>query len=137
MGTIFFLPFDIAGLVISIVILLYSRVLFFMAVVGFLVGVYAHSIFVPFCEALNSAYNFNFIIIAMALGGIFLIANIQNYIIALIAVIVSVVVIDSMEVFLTTYSLPVYTMPFNIITILFLMVAIVIYLRYIDLVVIV
>lgn len=124
MGTIFFLPFDIAGLVISIVILLYSRVLFFMAVVGFLVGVYAHSIFVPFCEALNSAYNFNFIIIAMALGGIFLIANIQNYIIALIAVIVSVVVIDSMEVFLTTYSLPVYTMPFNIITILFLMVAI-------------
>ena len=120
-GTIFFLPYDISGLIITILLLIYSRILFMMAILGFIVGVAVHTIFVPFNEALYSPYNFNFILIAMSLGGFFLIANIKNYTIALIAVAISAVLIDSMEVFLNTYSLPVYTMPFNIITILFLM----------------
>ena len=120
-GTIFFLPYNISGLIITILLLIYSRILFMMAVLGFIVGVAVHTIFVPFNEALYSPYNFNFILIAMSLGGFFLIANIKNYTIAMIAVAISAVIIDSMEVFLNTYSLPVYTMPFNIITILFLM----------------
>ena len=123
MGTIFFLPYNIAGVVIALVILLYSRILFFMAVMGFITGVFVHSFFVPFSVSLNSPYNFNFILIAMALGGFFFVANIKNYIIALLAVVISAIIIDSMEVFFTTYSLPVYTMPFNIVTILFLMLA--------------
>ncbi len=120
-GTIFFLPYNISGLIITILLLIYSRILFMMAILGFIVGVAVHTIFVPFNEALYSPYNFNFILIAMSLGGFFLIANIKNYTLALIAVTISAVLIDSMEVFLNTYSLPVYTMPFNIITILFLM----------------
>ena len=121
MGTILFLPYNIAGLIISLIILFYSRILFFLAVIGFLVGVWFHSLFVPFTEALNSFYNFNFILIAMALGGVFLIPNIRSYTIALIGVILAVVLIDSFEVFFNLYSLPVYTLPFNIITILFIL----------------
>ncbi len=130
MGTIFFLPYAISGLVITILLLIYSRILFLMAILGFGVGVAVHTIFVPFCDALNSPYNFNFILIAMSLGGIFLIANVRNYLIAMIAVAMSAVLIDSMEVFLNTYSLPVYTMPFNIITILFLMLTVAIGYKY-------
>jgi len=130
LGTIFFLPYNVAGAVIAILLLLYSRILFLMAILGFIVGVAVHTIFVPFPEALNSPYNFNFILIAMSLGGFFLIANIRNYIIAIIAVALSAIVIDSMEVFLNIYNLPVYTMPFNIVTILFLLLTVSIGYKY-------
>ena len=120
-GTIFFLPYDIVGIVISLVILFYSRILFFSAVVGFLVGVGVHSIFLPFSQALNSAYNFNFILISMALSGIFLIPHYKNFLLAMIGVILSVVMIDAMEVFFNMYALPVYTLPFNAIVLLFIL----------------
>ncbi len=122
MGTIFFLPFPIAGFILSIIILLYSRILFLLAVIGFLTGVYFHSFFVPYNMAINSVYNFNYILISMAVGGVFLIPKIKNFFIALIAVMISVVLIDSMEVFFNMYALPVYTLPFNIITLLFVMI---------------
>ncbi len=123
LGTILFLPYNIAGLIISLILLYYSRILFFLAVTGFLVGILAHSLFVPFNVSLNSFYNFNFILIAMALGGVFLIPNIKSYVIAFIAVILSVILIDSFEVFFNLYSLPVYTLPFNMITVLFILLA--------------
>ncbi len=120
LGEIVFLPFNLAGLFIAIFLFFHSRILLFMAIVGFWVGVWVHAIFVPFEEALYSPYNFNFILIAMALGGFFLIANIKNYLLSLIAVALSVILIDSMEVFFNTFALPVFTMPFNIVTILML-----------------
>ncbi|WP_456488832.1 urea transporter [Caminibacter pacificus] len=120
MGTILFLPYVIAGVVISIIIFSISRIMFFMAVLGFVVGVYTHAVFVSFYEAVSSIYNFNFILIAMALGGVFLIPHPKNYLLALIGVIISVVFIDAMQVFFNIYSLPVYTLPFNIIVVSFL-----------------
>ena len=121
MGTIFFLPYSFAGLVISLIILFYSRILFFLAFAGFYIGVLVHSFFVPYYQSISSPYNFNFILISMALGGVFLIAHYRNFLIALIAVMISVVMIDAMEVFFNIYALPVYTLPFNIITMLFVM----------------
>ncbi|GAX88066.1 conserved hypothetical protein [Lebetimonas natsushimae] len=118
MGTVFFLPYPIAGLIISLIILFYSRILFFLSILGFYTGVYFHSFFTNYYDALNSPYNFNFILIAMAVGGVFLLPTLKNYIIALISVMVSVIVVDAMEVFFNFYSLPVYTMPFNFITLL-------------------
>jgi len=124
MGTIFFLPYNIAGLVILAIIFFYSRILFFLAILGFVVGVYFHSLFIPFSASISSFYNFNFILIAMALGGVFLIPNIKSYIIAVIGVILAVILIDSFEVFFNLYALPLYTLPFNIITILFIMLSV-------------
>jgi len=122
MGTIFFLPYTFAGIIISMVILFYSRILFLLAFIGFWVGVWFHSFFIPFNQSLNSPYNFNFILISMALGGVFLIPNIKNFILAFLAVFLSVVLIDAMEVFFNIYALPVYTLPFNIMTLLFIMI---------------
>ena len=121
MGTILFLPYNIAGLIISIILFFYSRILFFLALIGFIIGVLVHSLFIPFNISLNSFYNFNFLLIAMALGGVFYIPNIRSYFIAIIAVILSVILIDSFEVFFNLYALPVYTLPFNIITTLFIL----------------
>ncbi|GAB6045001.1 hypothetical protein JCM11957_05990 [Caminibacter profundus] len=121
LGTIFFLPYNIAGIVIMFIMLFYSRIMFFMSVIGFLIGVYFHSLFFNGYSSFNSPYNFNFILIAIALGGVFLIPNIKNYLLAILGVMLSVLIIDAMEVFFNMYSLPVYTMPFNIVVLLFLM----------------
>ena len=120
LGTILFLPYVSAGVIIALILLAVSRIMFLMSLLGFLVGVFAHSIFVPYYEAVSSIYNFNFILIAIALGGIFLIPHPKNYLIALIGVVISVVFIDAMQVFFNIYSLPVYTLPFNVIVISFL-----------------
>ena len=122
MGTIFFLPYVFAGVVISLIILFYSRILFLLAFTGFWAGVWFHSFFIPFSKALNSPYNFNFILIAMALGGVFLIPNLKNFFLAFLAIFLSIVLIDAMEVFFNIYALPVYTLPFNIMTLLFIMI---------------
>ena len=121
-GTIFFLPYGLAGLFISLVVLICSRILFLLAFTGFWAGVWFHSLFVPFYEALNSPYNFNYILIAMATGGVFLIPNVKNFILAILAVFLSVALIDAMEVFFNIYALPVYTLPFNFTTLLFIMI---------------
>ncbi len=121
MGTIIFLPYTLSGIVISLIILFYSRILFFLAFIGFSIGVFAHSLFIPFEVSLNSHYNFNYSLIAMALGGVFLIPNIKNYTLAFIAVILSVVLIDAMEVFFNLYALPVYTLPFNVMVIIMIL----------------
>ena len=132
MGTILFLPYDIAGFVISLIILFYSRILFFLAIIGFIVGVVFHSFFIPFNAALNSFYNFNFILISMAIGGVFLVPNIKSYVIALIGVVLSVILIDAFEVFFNLYSLPVYTLPFNIITVLFILLCVSVGYKYFN-----
>ena len=121
LGSIFFLPYNIAGIVIMIIMLFYSRIMFIMSIIGFLAGVFFHSLFVPFYLAINSPYNFNFVLIAIALGGVFLIPNLKNYFLAILGVLLSVILIDAMEVFFNMYSLPVYTLPFNIVVLLFLM----------------
>ncbi len=122
LGMIYFLPSTIAGIVISIIILIYSRILFLLSFAGFWLGVWFHSFFIPYTQALNSSYNFNFALIAMALGGVFLIPNLKNFLLAFVAVFLSVVIIDAMEVFFNIYALPVYTLPFNVTTLLFIMI---------------
>jgi murein DD-endopeptidase MepM/ murein hydrolase activator NlpD len=132
LGTIFFMPYGVAGLVIALILIIYSRMLFLSAVVGFVIGVGAHSFFIPFNLALNSPYNFNFILISMALSGVFLLPHIKSIALAVVAVIVSVVFIDAMEVFFNIYALPVYTMPFNIVTMLFILLLVSIGYRYFN-----
>ncbi|MRJ06083.1 MAG: urea transporter [Epsilonproteobacteria bacterium] len=118
LGTIIFLPSPTAGLVIGLIILLYSRILFMLALGGFWVGVLFHSLFVPFGLALTSAFNFNFILVAMAVGGIFLVPHWKNYLWAIVAVMIAVILSDGVGRFLTLFGLPVYTIPFNMVVIL-------------------
>ena len=118
-GTIFFLPYSVAGILMFLLVLVYSRILAFLGVIGFLVGIFIHSLIVG--KLTLGFFDFNFILIAMALGGVFLIPYWKNYLMALIGVILSVFLIDAFEVFGNLYNLPVYTLPFNIIVILFVM----------------
>ena len=120
LGTIFFLPNVLVGMVIFFIMLFFSRIMALMAIVGFSFGVFIHSIFVTnFYEALNDPYSFNYILVAISLGGVFLLPTLKNYILALIGVVLSVVLVDAMVIFFNYYSLPVFTLPFNIVVMMF------------------
>lgn len=128
-GTIIFMPYTLIGVLLFGIVLLFSRILAILAVVGFLVGVLAHS-YLTGIESPASFYNFNYILIAMALGGVFLVPHPKSYAIAMIGVVLSVFVIDATEVFFYSYHLPLYTIPFNTIVILFLLLLSAISFRY-------
>ena len=122
-GTIFFLPNVLAGSLMFLLLLYTSRIMALMALAGFSFGVFIHSLLVTnYYEALNDPYAFNYILVAIALGGVFLLPTIKNYILALVGVLISVVLVDAMVVFFNYYSLPVFTLPFNIVVMMFVFV---------------
>jgi len=127
-GTIFFLPNNIAGILILLLILSISRVAFFVAVISFYFGVLIHSFFLgSFEHALYNAYSFNYILVGVALGGVFLLPTLKSYLIAMIGVAVSVILTDSMEILFNYYAVPVFTLPFNFTVITFVFVLSMIY----------
>ncbi|MEO1942384.1 MAG: urea transporter [Campylobacterales bacterium] len=118
LGTIIFLPSPIVGGIIWLILLFYSRILFLLALIGFWIGVLFHSLFIPFQSALHSQFNFNSILVAIALGGVFFIPHWKNYLLAVVGVMIAVILGDGVERFLDIYGLPVYTIPFNTVVIL-------------------
>jgi len=119
-GTIFFLPNVFAGGIIFLIILFFSRVMAFISLVGFSIGVFIHSLaIIDFNASLNDPYSFNYILVAIAIGGIFLLPTIKNYILAIIGVLISVVLVDAMVIAFNYFALPVFTIPFNIVVMLF------------------
>ncbi len=123
LGAIFFLPYNLAGLIIALILLYSSRILFLLSLISFYLGVYVHSILLgSFQEALLYPYSFNYILVGMALGGIFLLPTLRNYFLALIGVMISVILNDAIEILLNYFSVPVFTLPFNITAITFIFV---------------
>lgn len=121
LGTIFFLPMSGAGLIIFMILLYTSRIMAIMALVGFYFGVMIHSIWIGSrMEAFADPYAFNYLLVAVALSGIFLLPTLKNFVLALMGVAVSVLLTDALSVFLGYYSLPVLTFPFALTVIAFL-----------------
>ncbi len=120
LGTIFFIPSAVMGLIIVFIILYFSRIMFVLSIIGFYFGVFLHSFLIgSFIKALNDIYSFNYILVAIALGGIFLLPTIRNFLIALIGVSLSVVIEDAIHTLFSFYHIPVYTLPFNMVVIAF------------------
>jgi murein DD-endopeptidase MepM/ murein hydrolase activator NlpD len=92
-----------------------------MMIVGFYFGVLIHSFLVgSYEQAFTNPYTFNYIIVATALCGIFLLPTLRNFFIALGGVAISVVLVDAINILFNYYSIPVFTLPFNITVITFI-----------------
>ncbi len=121
LGAIIFLPHVIPGLGLAIILLFSSRILFILAVSGYYAGTLITALMVgSFPQAFSHIHNFNYILIAMAVGGIFLIPSPRSYAMALIGVAMSSILMDSVLVFWSAFGIPVFTVPFNVISLSFL-----------------
>ncbi|SFV90350.1 Peptidase, M23/M37 family [hydrothermal vent metagenome] len=128
LGSIFFLPNNIAGAAIALIILYFSRIIFIMAVTGFYFGIALHTLLIDsYMQALHNPYAFNYILVAVALCGIFLLPTVRNFFMALIGVAISVVLTDAIVMLFNYFAIPVFTLPFNITVISFIFILSIIY----------
>ena len=116
-GAVLFAPSVVVGLLLSVVVLRYSRILFLLALFGYYSGAVLRSLMLGSTHnAFADLNNFNFIFIAMALGGVFLIPSPASYLLALIGVAISTVFLDAITGFWSYYGIPAFTLPFNVVT---------------------
>lgn len=117
MSAMLFLPNVTAGMVIAALVLLHSRVLFLLAAAGFYLGVLVHSLFLPSLAAsLLDINNFNFVVVAMAVGGVFLVPSLRSTLLALIAVAVAAPILEAAVVLGRPYGMPPFTWPYCLVT---------------------
>ncbi|MEI6519622.1 MAG: urea transporter [bacterium] len=116
-GAILFAPSVAVGILLCLILLRHSRILFLLAALGYYAGTAIHILMTGSATAAFADTNsFNYIFIAMAVGGIFLIPSINSYLLAIIAVAIASIVMDATSVFWYYYGVPVFTLPFNIVT---------------------
>ncbi len=119
-GAIIFMPNTLSGLLICLLVLFKSRIIFLLAIAGFALGTTTNGLFLgSLSQSLSNVSNFNYILIAVAIGGIFNIPSLKSYAMAMIAVLLSTVLLSAVDVFWSLYSIPVFTLPFTIVTLSF------------------
>ncbi len=112
-GAIIFLPYDLIGIIVLLIVLAFSRISFFMSVIGYFSGTLFLTLLKGSAHPVNAdIYNFNFILIAIALGAYLMIPTLKSYLIAIIAVLMSVIIMDTANAIWAIYQVPVFTLPF-------------------------
>lgn len=118
-GAIFFQYNIISGLLITIGLLVCSRIAFSLSIIGFITG-YFFSYFIQgdMSELEYSYIGFNFILSAIAIGGFFFVPSTRSYILAIISAPLIVLVISGLGTIAMSYSLPLYSLPFSFVVML-------------------
>jgi len=121
LGAILFQFSVLSGIIIAIGLLIYSRIAFSLSLLGFFAAwLFYWLIGAEISEVGYSYVGFNYILTAIALGGFFIIPNIQSYFWVILVVPMVAIVTISMDSFLSFFHLPVYALPFNITVLIFL-----------------
>ena len=116
-GSLLFTPSVLVGAALAVLILIRSRILFLLAALGYAVGVIVRYWMLGSpVKAFTDPLNFNFLLIAMALGGVFLIPSVRSYALAAVAVALSPIVMDAIAGFWSYYGIPAFTLPFAAVT---------------------
>ncbi len=117
LGTIFFMPQVLPGIVMALGILVTSRILFLLSAAGYVTGaVFSGLMIGSFTQAFADVNHFNSILVAMAIGGIYLIPSWKSYILALSAVCVATMLLHGILSFWAYSQIPGFTLAFNIIS---------------------
>lgn len=121
LGAIFFQFNVLAGLVIMVGLIRFSRIAFVLSLVGFFSGY----LFFGFMEGefshLHYSYiGFNFILSAIALGGFFLIPSRGTFVLVALASPLTAILIAAIANVFTVVQLPVYSLPYNVLVLIIL-----------------
>ncbi|MDX8389686.1 MAG: urea transporter [Mariprofundaceae bacterium] len=113
LGSAFFTPHPLPGLLMFIGLLLTSRYLALLAVFGFTAGYATYALLSGSPHPDLVAWNgFNFILVAIAIGGIFTVPGKQSFILAMVGSVLAALITAATETFMLVYGLPVMALPF-------------------------
>ncbi|MBN1337890.1 MAG: urea transporter [Bacteroidales bacterium] len=121
LGAIFFQYHLFAGFIVALGLLIYSRIAFLLSLIGFF-GAYLFYRMVGgnFLELSHSYIGFNFILTSIAIGGFFIVPSRFSFLwVFLLIPLISITITSSIEL-LGLFQLSIYSLPFNLIVILFL-----------------
>lgn len=121
LGAIIFQYNIVAGVLIVIGLLIFSRIAFMLSVVGFLSGYYFFILLQGNIGLINYTYiGFNFILAAIAIGGYFLLSNSYSFLLVVVAAPIISMIIAASATILGSFGLPVLSLPFNLMVIMVL-----------------
>lgn len=121
LGAIFFQYNDLAGLLIVIGLIYFSRITFLLTIFGFGIGYLFYASFEgDFSELIYSYIGFNFILTSIALGGFFVVPSKKSFLMLLFTIPMIALLISGLHSLFLIIELPLYSLPFNIITLVFL-----------------
>ena len=121
LGAIFFQYNDLAGLIIAFGLVLNSRISFVLSLYGFILGFIFYRVMeADFSQLIYSYIGFNFILTSIALGGFFIVASKRSFILLLFCIPMIAIIISGSYGLFQYFSLPLYSLPFNIVVLLVL-----------------
>ncbi|MCK9421613.1 MAG: urea transporter [Bacteroidales bacterium] len=121
LGAIFFQYHLFAGILVAIGLLIYSRIAFILSLVGFF-SAYAYYNFIgaDIHELSYSYIGFNFILTSIAIGGFFIIPSRWSFLWVILLTPLISIILTSTQVIFSIFQLSVYSLPFNMVVLLFL-----------------
>ncbi len=121
LGAIFFQYNLLAGILILLGLIIYSRIAFILSLIGFGTGYgFYHLLNEDFTQLQYSYIGFNFILTAIAVGGFFLVPSRKSFLLVLVVTPVIVLLLSALSYLFAFYQLPIYSMPFNVAVIILL-----------------
>lgn len=121
LGAIFFQYNLLSGIIIAFGLLYYSRIGFSLSLLGFYSAYVFYTIIGANISEANYSYiGFNYILTAIALGGFFIIPSKWSYFWTIILIPMVAIITISLSIIFSTFNLPIYSLPFNIVVLLFL-----------------
>lgn len=126
LGSIFFSPYLISGILVVLAILFATRIGFLLSLMGFGISYYFVSLFsTTYLESIGlyqiSYTAFNLMLIAISIGGVFLVPSLASYIIAGFACVLGFVITYAFQFLFENYFVAPYAFPMNITVILIVM----------------
>jgi urea transporter len=121
LGAIFFQYHLFTGLLIAIGLLIYSRIAFLLSLTGYYLAYLFYQVIGADIQALSYSYiGFNFILTSIAAGGFFIVPSKYSFLWVALLTPLSVIVITSTGTLFSLFQLSVYSLPFNVVVLLFL-----------------
>jgi len=121
LGAILFQYNVLSGIIIAFGLLYYSRISFTLSLLGFFTAYYFYDLVGASISEMNYSYiGFNYILTSIALGGFFVIPSIRSYLWTILLVPIVALFTLSFSTIFTSAVLPVYSLPFNLVVLLFL-----------------
>ncbi len=121
LGAIFFQYHLFAGILIAIGLLIHSRIAFLLSLTGFF-SAYAYYLFIgaDIHELSYSYIGFNFILTSIAIGGFFIIPSRWSFLWVILLTPLISIILTSTQVVFSIFQLSVYSLPFNMVVLVFL-----------------
>lgn len=121
LGAIFFQYNLLAGFILVIGLIVWSRVAFTLSILSFYTAYYFYQLVGADITELGFSYiGFNYILTGIALGGFFLLPRISSFISTLFMIPILAILTLGFNAILKVFGLPIFSLPFNIIVLLFL-----------------